>query len=267
MIKRAAWVMFFLAALAFWSFASQTMVQKKLKYSCSAQVFEAFEKERLETFTQTTGIEVDLYVTSSLAAVNRLLAGESDIASVARWGTYPLQEGGYLETPFCLDPLVVIINARNRLANLTEEQLRNIFNRKITNWNELGGRDETIILVVPGKNTAAHETFGRLALKRKEIEYDIMTHRSALALEAVKRFPAAVSFVTQGTIGKAGGVKTVRINGLSPKDKGYPYLQKFSYVTKGKPAGPAKAFVDFTLSEQGKEIINKRGMKPIGPKE
>ncbi len=267
MIKRAAWGMVFLAILASWSFASEAKIQEKLRYSCSAQVFEAFEKERLETFTKISGIEVNLYVTSSPAAVNRLLARESDIASIARGGTYPLQEGGYVETPFCLDPLAVIINARNRLATITEEQLRNIFSRKITNWKELGGREAAILLVVPGKNTAAYENFGRLALKRKEIEYDIMTNCSTMALEAVKRFPAAISFVTQGAVGKAGGVKTVRINGLSLKDKGYPYFQEFSYITRGKPAGPAKAFVDFTLSEQGQEIIKKRGMKPVGPKE
>ena len=208
-----------------------------------------------------------MYVTSSSAAVNRLMSGESDVASMARGGTYPLKEGGYVETPFSKDPLAIIVNARNRLANLTEEQLRNIFGKKITNWKQLGGPDQTIDLVVPGKNTAAYENFGHLALKRKEIHYDIMTNRSTTALEVVKRFPAAISFVTHGAIGKAGGVKTVKVNGLSPKDKGYPYFQEFSFVSKGKPAGAAKAFIDFALSEKGKEIIEKRGMIPIGPKE
>jgi phosphate transport system substrate-binding protein len=267
MIKGTAGVIFFLALLASWSFASEVKVQEKLNYSCSAQVFEAFEKERLETFTKTTGIEVDLYVTSSPVAVNRLMSGQCDIASIARGGVYPLKEGGFVETLFGRDPLAIIVNARNRLVNLPEEQLRNIFGKKITNWKQSGRPEAMIVLVVPGKDTAAYENFGRLALKRKEIEYDIMTHRSTMALEVVKRFPAAISFVTQGAIGKAGGVRTVNVNGLSPKDKGYPYFQEFSFVTKGKPAGAAKAFIDFALSDKGKEIIEKRGMIPIGPKE
>lgn len=192
--------------------------------------------------------------------------GESDIASMARGGTYPFQEGGYVETPFCQDPLSIIVNARNRLINLTEEQLRDIFNKKITNWKQLGRPDERIVLVVPGKSTAAYENFGHLALKRKEINYDVMTNLSTTALEVVKRFPGAISFVTQGAVSKAGGVRTVKVNGLAPKDKGYPYFQEFSFVTKGQPAGPARAFIDFALSEKGQEIIKKKGMIPLGSK-
>lgn len=270
MKKRVAWFAMVVAAiLVSWAmpFTDAVKAQEKLRYSCSAQVFEAFGKERIETFTKATGIEVDLFVTSSAAAVNRLMSGESDVASMARGGTYPFKEGGYVETPFCKDPLAIIINARGRLTNLTEEQLRDIFGKKITNWKQLGQPDQTILLVVPGKSTAAYENFGDLALKRKEIPYDIMTNLSTTALEVVKRFPAAISFVTQGAIGKAGGVKIVKVNGLSPRDKGYPYFQEFSFVTKGKPAGPAKAFIDFALSEKGREIIKKRGMLFIGAKE
>ncbi|MBA4395667.1 MAG: hypothetical protein C0407_19110, partial [Desulfobacca sp.] len=196
---------------------------------------------------------------------DRLMSGQSDIASIARGGTFPLKEGGYIDIPYCKDPLAVIVNPKCRVNTLTEEQLRNIFNRTITNWKQLGGTDETILLVVPGKSTAAHENFGHLALKRKEIQYDIMTFLSPTAIEVVKRFPAAISFVTQGAIGKAGGVKIIKVNGLAPRDKGYPYFQEFSFITKGKPSGTAKAFVDYALSTEGKEIIGRRGMIPVGP--
>ncbi|MFH0788783.1 MAG: substrate-binding domain-containing protein [Pseudomonadota bacterium] len=267
MKKKFVFVMVLATILVSWvmSPASVLSAQEKLRYSCSAQVFEAFEKERIEAFTRATGIELDLYVSSSAVSVDRLMSGQGDIASIARGGMYPLKEGGYIETPFCKDPLAIIVNARCRVSNITEEQLKNIFNRTITNWKQLGGADEAIMLVVPGKNTAAHENFGRLALKRKEIPYDIMTYLSPTAIEVVKRFPAAISFVTQGAIGKAGGIKLIKVNGLSPKDKGYPYFQEFSFITKGKPAGPAKAFVDFALSEKGIEIIGRRGMIPVKP--
>jgi phosphate transport system substrate-binding protein len=268
MKKRIAWFAMVVAAiLVSWAMPFTGKAQEKLRYSCSAQVFEAFEKERLENFTKATGVDVELYVSSSAVAVDRLMSGESDVASMARGATYPLQEGGYVETPFCKDPLAIIVNARNRLSNLTEEQLRDIFGKKITNWKQLGGPNQTIILVVPGKNTAAYENFSRLALKRKEIHYDIMTNLSTTALEVVKRFPAAISFVTHGAIAKAGGVETVKVSGLSSKDKGYPYFQEFSFVTKGKPAGAAKTFIDYALSGKGKEIIEKRGMIPIGLKD
>jgi phosphate transport system substrate-binding protein len=267
MKRKTVFVVVFTTILVSWliPFTSAINAQEKLRVSCSAQVFEAFEKERNEAFTKATGIGLDVYIASSSVSVDRLMSGQSDIASIARGGTYPLKEGGYIETPFCKDPLAIIVNAKCRVGNITEEQLKNIFNRTITNWKQLGGADEIIMLVVPGKSTAAYENFGHLALKRKEIQYDIMTYLSPTAIEVVKRFPTAISFVTQGAIGKAGGIKIIKVNGLSPRDKGYPYFQEFSFITKGKPAGAAKTFVEFTLSEKGKEIIGRRGMIPVGP--
>ena len=147
MIRRSAAIVTAVASiLVSWIILVTPAVQAqvKLRYSCSSQVYEAFERERLELFTKTTGIEVDLYVSSSSVAANRLMSGQSDIASIARGGVYPLKEGGFVETPFGKDPLAIIVNARNRLANLTEEQLRDIFSKKITNWKQLGrnGRDD-----------------------------------------------------------------------------------------------------------------------------
>jgi phosphate transport system substrate-binding protein len=268
MRRSVAWFALVLAALwVEWAVPFHSTAQEKLRYSCSAQVYEAFEKERLEAFTKATGIEVDLYVTSSPVALNRLLSGEGDIASIARGGRSSFKEGDVLETLFLKDSLAVVVNARNRLSNLSEDQLRDIFGKKITNWKQFNGPDEMILLVIPGKATAAYENFKTLALKRKDIHYDIMTSQSTLALEVVKRLPAAISFVTQGAVAKTGGVKSVKINGLSPNDPGYPYFQEFSFITQGKPTVAVKAFIDFALSEKCRELIKKRGMAPMGPKE
>jgi len=43
---------------------------------------------------------------------------------------------------------------------------------------------------------------------------------------------------------------------------GYPYYQVFSFVTKGKPTGAVKEFIDDVLSGPGTKIMLKRGMTP-----
>ena len=265
MKKNVVWFAVVLTVLlAEWVQPFPSMGQGKLRYSCSAQVYEAFERERLEAFNKATGMEVELYLTSSPVALERIMSGEADIAGVVRKRSQAYnKEPGMMEIPFSRDPLAIIVHPKNRLTNLSEEQLRDIFSKKISNWRQLNGPEEPILLVIPGKSTAAYENFGQMALKRKEIPFDVMTNLSTLALEVVKRFPSAISFVTQGAVAKTGGVKMVKINGVSPKDKGYPYYQEFSFVTKGKPAGGAKAFVDFALSEKGKAIIRDRGMVPL----
>ena len=87
-----------------------------LKYACSAQIYDAIEKERIEVFTKKTGIRVYVDVWSSGSAVNAVMKGQSDIASSTRALYYRHKEYGYVDTPFCRDPLAIIVNAKNPLA-------------------------------------------------------------------------------------------------------------------------------------------------------
>jgi len=257
--------MIFLIMLSAWLTItpSLTTAEEILRYSCSAQIFEAFGMERLDAFTKETGIKVDLYVSSSGSAVYRLMNAFSDMASTAQGLYYRHKESGYVEIPFCKDPLAVIANAECSVENITEKQLQNIFSKNIKNWKELGGADEPVIVVIPGKDTAAYKNFERLAMGRQEMLYDYMTYQSTKVIEAVENFPAAISFIAQGDVSKRKNIKAIKIGGFSPTDKDYPYFQTFYYITKGEPAGAAKKFIDFTLSEKGVAIIKEKGMLPL----
>jgi phosphate transport system substrate-binding protein len=175
-----------------------THAQETLRYSCSAQIVEAFGSEGLDEFTRETGIKVDLYVSSSAAAVYRLMNGSSDIASAARELHFRFKEFGYLEIPFCKDPLAVIANKHCPIDNLTESQLRDIFSGDVTNWNKVGGPDQPIVVIVPGKITAAYRNFERMVMDGKEIWHDLISHKSTMVIRAVEHIPWSLSFISQG---------------------------------------------------------------------
>ena len=237
--------------------------EERLQYCCSAQVFEAFETERLTAFTKTTGIEVDLYIASSATCVNRLMNGFCDITSTTRRLHFEQIESGYVETPCCRDPLAVIINAKSPVSMLSKKQVREIFVGDITNWNQLIGPDQPIVLVIPGKNTGVYKNFHRLVMRHRDIRYDYMAYKSTKVLEAVKYIPGAISFIAHGAVGGHKDIKSIKVDGISPTHKDYPLTQIFSFVTKGKPVGPAKKFVDFASSSSGKAIMKNRGMLPV----
>jgi phosphate transport system substrate-binding protein len=242
---------------------SAVRAEEMLRYSCSAQVYEAFEKERLAAFTQATGIQVDLFVASSSSSVNRLMYGISDVASTSRGLHYPLVESGYVETAFCRDPMAVIVNDQCPVTGISWEQLVAIFSGQSTNWRDVGGPDAPVVAVIPAKNTAAYENFMRQAMKREDIRYDYMSYKSTGVIDLVKRLPTAISFVAQGAAAKQVNIKTLKIDGLLAMDKDYPFHQEFFFVTKGKPAGLVERFIDFAFSQKGQEIIKRKGMVPI----
>ncbi|MCK5348589.1 MAG: hypothetical protein KAJ25_04330, partial [Desulfobacula sp.] len=61
--------------LALWVIVPPAMANgdQKLRYSCSAQVYEAFENTRLDAFTKETGISIDLFVAASKSCIYRVM--------------------------------------------------------------------------------------------------------------------------------------------------------------------------------------------------
>lgn len=239
------------------------IAKETLRYSSSAQVREAFGMEGLKTFMEENDVELDLFVGSSSTAVRRLMNGVADIASSAERLHHGHQEYGYVEIPFCKAPLVVISNAKNAVRSISTDQVRAIFNGTITNWKEVGGPDETIVVVVPEMNTAAYKNFGQLALKRFDVKYDYMAYRSTDVVQLIQQIPWAISFISQGADTMNTAIRTLKIDGKSPGDVDYPYHQIFSFITKGSPEGAAKKLVDFAFSEKGRAIMQKNGLQPL----
>lgn len=265
MKKLSVVTLFFVAVfMMVWAIPGAANAEETLRYSCSAQVFEAFGTDRLEAFTKETGIKVDLHVSSSGSAVYRLMNDYSDIASAARGLYYRQKDSGYIEIPFCKDPLAVITNTECPIDNITSEQLKGIFSKRITNWKEVGGQDQRILVIIPDKETGAYKNFERMVMEREEeILYDYTSFQSTMVLDAIESIPCGISFIAQGGLTAHKGVKAIKVNGLAPRDKDYPYSQTFYYITKGEPAGPVKAFIDFTLSEKGIAIMKEKGIVPI----
>lgn len=146
-----------------------SLAKEVLRYSCSEQVYQAYEHQRLSSFTEKTGIEVDLLISSSPKALIRLMNGRSDIASIAS-RLYPRhRKAGFVETMFCKDPLGIIVNAQCPITDLTKAQLRSIFERATTNWKQVGGPDRPIIVIIPDKDTAAYKNFRYKVMSNREI--------------------------------------------------------------------------------------------------
>ena len=242
--------------------AGSIRAEEIIKYSCSPQIYEALEKVRIDAFTKKTGIKIDVDVCSSPTAVRLLMRDMSDVAATA-WRLYPRYKVyGLWEIPFSSDPLAIIVNVQNPLTGVTEEELKEIFSGSITNWKEIGGPDKPIVVIVPGKNTAAYKNFSRKPMLRQIIAYDLIGYKSTMVIEVVRRFPWSISFISQGAA-RREGIKFLKVDGVDPMDIDYPYCQVFSFVTKGKPSGPVKEFIDHLMFREGKEIMKKIDMMPF----
>jgi phosphate transport system substrate-binding protein len=267
-MKKKKWISFgqlALCLLVCFAAASPGYAQDALRFSSSAQLYDIIQQKTLDEFTAQTGVKVDLFISSSEAAMHRLYNQVCDVAGTAEHIYFSLGDYGYTETPLCRAPLVVITNSGTSIENVTEDQLRNVFSGSITNWKALGGPDQAIVVVVPGKDTAALKNFSQLALKRFDIRYDIMTYRSTMVVEVVRHIPGSISFITKGSKTRDASIRILKVNGYAHTETSYPYFQSFSLVTKGTPSGAAKSFIDFLTSEKTKSALIANGIFPREP--
>jgi phosphate transport system substrate-binding protein len=88
--------------------------------------------------------KIELQPFNTASGLDALRNGSADIAGSARPGNGSAAEAGLVFTPVAWDAMVMITHPSNPVSSLTLQQLHDIYYGKITNWNQVGGRNEPI---------------------------------------------------------------------------------------------------------------------------
>ena len=162
-----------------------------------------------------------------------------------------------------MDGIAIIVHPSNPVDGLTLTQLKDIYTGKISNWAELGGRSQKIVVVSRDVASGTYECFSKLALKKERVRPDALLQASNAAVAStIKRTKGAIGYVGLGYL--SSEVKALTIDGVVPSVetvlKGtYPISRPLFMYTNGKPKGLAKDFIDFVFSEEGQRIVKKQG--------
>jgi phosphate transport system substrate-binding protein len=180
------------------------------------------------------------------------------------------QEAGVLviEHVVALDGLSVIVHSSNPRNNLTIEQIRDIYTGKITNWKDLGGRDQKIVVISRDTNSGTYESFNTLVMKDAKLQGGAEYVGSGGAIrQRVMSTPAAIGYVG---LAFAEGVKSLQVDGVAPSAetvvaKTYPIARPLYLYTNGRPKeGTALYdFVNLSQTAEGKRIIEDTGFVPV----
>ena len=173
--------------------------------------------------------------------------------------------------PVAWDALVVIVHPDNPVNNITINQLQRMYEGKITNWKELGGKDQPLELQVrKGKLSGVGRTLRELAFGDFDKDFVATAiHKSSGPLEkAVESNPNAVG-VTGVSSARKRKVKLLTLEG---KEANYDNIRSGEYLfyrplyIAHNPSNPrydeVKRFIDFAHSREGREIIRKQGAVP-----
>jgi len=168
-----------------------------------------------------------------------------------------------------MDGLPILVHPSNPAKNLTIEQVRDIYNGKITNWNEVGGPNKKIVKISRDTNSGTYETFEKIVMKGEKITADAEYVGSNGAVrQRVQSTPAAIGYAGLGFVDRT--VKALTINGIAPDQKTvssgkYPIARPLFMFTNGYPklGSHLHAFVTLHLSHEGQEIVESIGFVPV----
>lgn len=165
----------------------------------------------------------------------------------------------------CVVTMAPIVNrsvTAGGVKDLTTQQLTDIFTGKITNWKEVGGADEAIVLVTRPESSGTRVTFKKYAIggaaeaSNKSMETDDL----GVLLKNVKDTKGAIGYVALSYLVSNPGVDTLSLNGVAPTLENtyagkYPVWTYEHMYTKGEPDKTAKAFLEYIMSDEyGKKM-------------
>jgi len=200
--------------------------------------------------------------------VQKVGEGLVDIGNTGRaLSEQEIAKYGLKSFPFALDGVAVIVHPGNVVAGLTAQQVRDIFSGSITNWNDVGGNDAAIHLFTRDEASGTREVFWEKLLNKGAIANNANVVASNGAMKtAIAQDRDAIGYAGIGHVDPT--VKSIVLDGVVPsqenaKNGSYPVVRKLYMNTKGEPTKLVRAFIDYILSPEGREISTTHGYIPL----
>jgi phosphate transport system substrate-binding protein len=172
-------------------------------------------------------------------------------------------------TVIARDGIALIVNPDVTVEGLTLDQARDIFMGKITNWKDLGGEDQMIIVVSREEGSGTRTAFQEMVMKKDKdgnenliADTAILLSSNGAILTTISSTPYSLGYLSMGYLDAT--VKALKINDVAATEENaangtYSVVRPLNFLTKGQPAGDAKAFIDWILSDAGQTIVKADG--------
>jgi phosphate transport system substrate-binding protein len=251
--------------------------KQKLGGAPNSKILRPEEQEFILPSSAGSSFSIDLQAHGSGTAAKSLAEGKAVIGMASR----PLnaeevkliEDKHYVdarssghEHVLALDGLAVIVNPANPVRELTLEQIASIFSGQISNWKDVGGLNQPIVVLRRDDKSGTYDSFKNIVLAplKREISRDALRFESSEALsEQVLRDESAIGFVALPYVNKNTPLAIASSCGISHwpskfsiKTEEYPLSRRLFLYSVGDLEDPiARELLQFSLSDDAQPII------------
>ncbi len=213
-----------------------------------------------------TNVLVSPEFTGSSAGIEAVVAGTVDIGNSSRNLKDTEISSGAIENIVAIDGIAVIVDRANITLSLNKDQLVQIYKGEVTNWSEVGGADQPIVVVGRESGSGTRGAFEELLEIEDMCRYSNEINSTGGVLAKVSSIPGAIGYVSLDVIDDS--VNTVSIDSIEPTEENikagnYLLSRPFVMATKGaisEQSELVQAFFEYMMSEEGQELIKSVGL-------
>lgn len=208
-------------------------------------------------------IRVDVQTGGSGKGIADVRAGVADIGMASR--DLKEAENDLQSHQIAVDGVGFIVNAGNSLAQISRSQVLQIYRKKVSNWRQLGGADQPIVVVHKAEGRATLEVFLKhFELQNSDVQADVIVGDNEHAVKTVAQIPGAVGYVSIGTaIADAAAGVSIRLLPLDGVPASietvaagsFPLSRPLHLVTSPTPGEAVTRFIKFCQSKQVHDIV------------
>ncbi len=234
--------------------AGSTSMQKL----CEAMI-ESFE----EVYPDVT---VTAEYTGSGAGLEALAGGKTDIGNASRSLKDGEKQSGAVENIVAIDGIAVITHKDSVVSDLTAQQLTDIYTGKITNWKDLGGTDEAIVVLGREAGSGTRGAFEELLKIEDQCAYAQELDSTGGVLAKVAATPGSIGYVSLDVVDDT--VKALSLDGVAPTEENivagsYKLSRPFVMATLGtieEQNDLVKTWFHYVQSDEGQAVIKAMGL-------
>ncbi|MCH6268845.1 MULTISPECIES: phosphate ABC transporter substrate-binding protein [Neobacillus] len=164
--------------------------------------------------------------------------------------------------------MTAAVNPKVGIKDIKKDDLIKVFTGKITNWKELGGKDQKIVLVNRPDSSGTRAIFNKFALDGATPAEGVTEDSSNTVKKIISETDGAIgylafSYFTDDTVTPLAidGVEATAENVQSGKFPVWAYQHSY---TKGEPTEIAKAFLDYLMSDDVQTtLLKEQGYLPV----
>lgn len=224
---------------------------------------EAMSESFMEAYP---GVTVTVEYTGSGAGLESLASGSVDIGNSSRHLKDEEVAGGAVENVVAIDGIAVIVDPANSVSDIPADKLAAIYKGEITNWSELGGNDEAIVVIGRESGSGTRDAFEELLEVKDACKYAQELDSTGGVKAKVAATPGAIGYVSLDVVDES--IKAVSIDSVEPTETNiiagdYLLSRPFVMATNGEISAQndlVKGWFDYISSDAGKDVIKSVGL-------